>query len=499
MTGDREVGLRPRRLSASAKEPPATGDGRARLPGAWLARLPARWRPGRDRAAGYVAVAAVAALAATTALVGIGAAGARPLISDIGAWLANSNGSVAHANGTTGQVDGRVKIDGTAGHKLQISQDGRSVLVLDERTRRLVRIDPSQLTVAAAKDYSKQYSGTGLSMVARGGAAYLVGYQDGTVQQVDPRSLVPKGPRRQLGLPAGKALVDSEGTLWVPLRQGQVVPVRDGTPGPPVKVSPPNRPLALTLAAGQPVVVDPAGPTVTLLSPTGTRQQVNLSSAVAASDPAKTLAPDATEDLTVPVLAIGDGGSGVLAVADLAAGSLRTATVEARGHRLGAPQLLAGRVYIPDQDAGSLIVYNVAAGQFEGTLGVTGQPGEMEAFVRNGLLWVNDQNAASALVVDSDGVARRVGKYETKAPDNSRKKTKPVPRKVEPPPVSRHPNPRRLARRRRRRRRPRRPLRRSRLQSAPWSRSRPRNRPQRQPRNRPRSRPGNRPRNRPCR
>jgi hypothetical protein len=102
--------------------------------------------------------------------------------------------------------------------------------------------------------------------------------------------------------------------------------------------------LALTLAAGQPVVVDPAGHTMTLVSATGTIQQVNLPSTVATSDPAQTLVPDSTEGMTVPVLA---AGSGVLAVVDLAAGSIRAAVpVEAGGHRLGTPQLLAGRVYI---------------------------------------------------------------------------------------------------------------------------------------------------------
>jgi hypothetical protein len=55
----------------------------------------------------------------------------------------------------------------------------------------------------------------------------------------------------------------------------------------------------------------------------------------------------------------------------------------------------------------------VVAKQFESRLRVTGQPGDMEAFVRNGLLWVNNQNAAKALVVDSDGVARHIDKHDT--------------------------------------------------------------------------------------
>jgi hypothetical protein len=75
---------------------------------------------------------------------------------------------VSHANGLSGQVDGRVGLPEMAGHKFQVSQDGKTVLVFDERTRRLVRIDPSQLTVAAAKDYHKEQRGAGLSMAAGG-------------------------------------------------------------------------------------------------------------------------------------------------------------------------------------------------------------------------------------------------------------------------------------------------------------------------------------------
>jgi hypothetical protein len=427
MAGNRVPGLRPGRLTRG--EPTAHNQ---QSPGrlAALRRAAARLvlHPSRDQATSYIAIGAVGALLATTVVVGAGAASTVPLLSDIGAWLGSSNGTAVHVNGLTGQVDGRVGLPGMKGHQLQLSQDGKSILVMDERTGRLVRIDPSQLTVGATRD-----AGTaGMRLFASGGVGYLVDQAKGTVQQIDKITLAPTGPRHDLGAPLGRPAVDPEGTLWVPIpARGQVVPVRNGTVQPAVKVADAGHPLLLTLAGGKPVVTDPVGAVTMLISASGPRRKVTLPSTLAGSDPDRLLVPAVTEGSEVPVLA---AGRGALVVIDLDSGAVRAIPLDADGHRLHEPQVLANRVYVPDQTDGTLLVYDTAKAQFEEPIRVTGRKGKLEAFVRNGLLWVNDQNNAAAAVVNADGEARPIGKYETNVPGGSKKKAPKPPKEDSRPP-----------------------------------------------------------------
>ncbi|MBE9500163.1 hypothetical protein IHE61_25465 [Streptomyces sp. GKU 257-1] len=82
-------------------------------------------RPDRRRTTGYIALCSVGALVGTSVVVGSGSAGAVPDLADIGAWLTSSRtGEAAHANGLTGDVDGKVKLPGMGDHPVSISQDG---------------------------------------------------------------------------------------------------------------------------------------------------------------------------------------------------------------------------------------------------------------------------------------------------------------------------------------------------------------------------------------
>jgi hypothetical protein len=416
---DRTPGLRPSKLGSQAKADQARQERSTRrfaLP-SWSSVVRGVLHPSRDRATSYVAIGAVGALVATTVAVGVGSAGTLPHLSDVGAWLGNSkDGTAVHVNGLTGKVDGKAALPGMGGHPLQISQDGKWILVLDERTGRVSRIDPSQLTVAK----SRLYGAVKAQIVAGGSAAYLVDPLKGTVQQIDPVKLSPRGPQHTLPAPLGRAVADPQGTLWVPVpAKGQVVPFANGTPGSAVKAGEPNQPLFLTLAGGRPVVTNPRIPSATLLSATGPVRQVNLPGMVVRAKAEDVLVPALTEGSVIPVLA-----DGALVLADIERGSVKAVPVSAAGRRLAAPQVLANKVYIPDQSDGSLIVYDAAQAQFESRIRVTGEPGPLETFVRNGLLWVNDENHAAAAVIDADGRSHGIGKYDTKAPSAKSKPRK---------------------------------------------------------------------------
>ncbi len=368
-------------------------------------------RPTRNRTTGYLAVSAVGALIGTSVVVGVGAAGSLPRLADIGAWLGSSHrGEIAHADGLTGDVDGKVSLPGMTGHPVQISQDGKSVLVLDSKTGEVVRIDAAQLTAGESSDYGA----AGLQIVAGGTVSYLVDPAHGTVQRIDPVRTTPVGARISLGARLGTAEVDPEGTLWVPVPgRGQVVPIVAGQRSPAVAVGRPGDDLALTLADGFPVVTDTTSSVAKVLTATGTKGSFNLQGGMSGSAPADILVPARTDGDIVPVLAT---DSGSLALLDVGAAQQTNVRIPIEGHRLGAPQTLGARVYIPDETTGSLLVYDTAASAFDNSVRVTGRPGTLDVFVRNGLLWANDQDNSAAAVVDTTGLARHIGKYATDVP-----------------------------------------------------------------------------------
>ncbi|MFI9099956.1 fibronectin type III domain-containing protein [Streptomyces fildesensis] len=417
-------GLRPRRLSEetlAAAPAPGRGTVLRQRAGSAATTLWATMRPTRNRSTGYLAIGAVGALIATSVAVGVGAAGSIPRLADIGAWLGSSgSGEAAHANGLTGDVDGKVKLPGMNGHSVTIAQDGRTVLVLDRKTGKVVRIDPSQLTA----EQSTNYGTSGLQLVSGGTYAYVVDAAKGTVQRIDPALTTPTGDKVQLGPGLGTAAVDSQGTLWVPQpAKGTVVPFVNGAKSAEVKVAAPDHDLVLTLAQGRPVVTDRTDAVTKVLTVAGTQQTFNLQGGINDSAPVKILVPATTDSPMMPILA---SDSGALALVDVTSGQSINAKVPIQGHALGAPQVLGKKVYIPDGTTGSLLVYDTATSAFQDSVNVTKKPGNLELFVRNGLLWVNDQNNSSAAVINAGGDVHTIGKYTDKVPTARKKNDKPV-------------------------------------------------------------------------
>ncbi|MBO8197205.1 hypothetical protein JW613_02585 [Streptomyces smyrnaeus] len=423
----RTPGLRPRRLVDEAKstdrEVERRGLAALKARGARLAA--AAWatvRPNRRRTTGYIALCSVGALVGTSVVVGTGKAGAVPDLSDIGAWLTSSRtGEAAHANGLTGDVDGKVKLPGMGDHPVTISQDGKTVLVLDEKTGKLVRIDPSQLTVEQSSRY-----GTGLQLVSGGRYAYLVDPVKARVQRIDPVRTTPIGAPVDLGAgPLGKAVADPKGTLWVPVPgKGKVVPFPRGKKAPGIKVAAKsNKPatLLMTLADSRPVVTDTEGGTVTLLKRTGRGMRFKLPSNITKAPSGSVLVPSATTGDVVPVLA---RKSGRMALVNTRTGSLLTASLGASDGRYGTPQVLGSKVYVPDQGNGTLKVYDTEAAAITKPVKVTGKRGKLSLFVRDGLLWVNDADNATAVVINSSGHVKRVHKYDTDVPSGRKPRDK---------------------------------------------------------------------------
>ncbi|RCG21394.1 hypothetical protein DTL70_18325 [Streptomyces diacarni] len=363
------------------------------------------------------------ALVGTSVVVGSGKAGAVPDLSDIGAWLTSSRtGEAAHANGLTGDVDGKVKLPGMGDHPVSISQDGKTVLVLDEKTGKLVRIDASQLTAEQSSRY-----GSGLQLVSGGSYAYLVDPVKARVQRIDPVRTTPLGAPMDLGAgPLGKAVADPKGTLWVPVPgKGTVVPFPHGKKGDAIKVGAKRgeaSTLVMTLADGRPVVTDTRGGTVAVLRRTGIGLRFKLPSGIAEAPAGTVVVPSSTAGDVVPVLA---RESGRMTLVNTRTGSLLNASLGAGSHEYGTPQVLGSKVYVPDHSNGTLKVYDTEAAAITEPVKVTGKRGKLSLFVRDGLLWVNDEDNETAVVINSSGHVNRVHKYDTDVPSGRKPREDP--------------------------------------------------------------------------
>ncbi|MCF2526736.1 hypothetical protein [Yinghuangia soli] len=345
---------------------------------------------------------------------GIGASGADPDLSDIGAWLTSDNkSSVAHVNGLTGQVDGRIQLPRGEKTQLQVSDDGRSVLVLDAATGKVSRIDPAQLTVPQSYDYATQ----GLQLVTGGGKAWLVDAAASSVRAIDPVTLTPLGDPVKLDAgQLGRPQADAAGTLWIPApEKGLLIPFTD-KPGAEIRVAEPGGVMLFGLAAGRPVVVDVAGGTLLVVSTRGIDRTITLPAELTKGAPGKLKSPGRSDGPVVPILA---SDTGVLTAVDIDTGSVKAVPLALGPHSYADPQVLGAKVYVPDRTTGQLVVYNFVRAQFEAQIKVTGVPGELlDSYVRDGLLWVNDPERSTAAVVDLQGQVHLITKTnDPKAPN----------------------------------------------------------------------------------
>lgn len=379
----------------------------------------------RDRLTGQIAIGLTGVLVVGAVVFGIGVASARYTLADIGAWLSAGNkGMAVHANGLAGRVDGKAElIRQMRGHRIKIVQDGGAVLIVDQDTGVVSRIDPSQLKVSQ----SRAFGAPGLQVVVGGGRAYTVDATKGGVQRIDPVTLSAIGQPATLSPPLGQAGIDARGTLWVPAPQsGQVVPFQDGRQLAPATVGSPGDRLALTIADGQPVITNSTAASATVIKSSGSQLKTALPSTVRRSGPAGVLAPAQTEGRIVPLLA---REAGSLILLDTGNGTPSPVKLKLPRHRLATPQVLGSRVYIPDETAGALLVYNSATNAFEPQLRVTGRPSSLDVFVKDGLLWAHNPNDSRAIVVDRKDGVKQIEKYDDKVPGGQRR---PIPTQGDP-------------------------------------------------------------------
>ncbi|MEO3825152.1 fibronectin type III domain-containing protein [Actinomadura sp. B10D3] len=384
----------------------------------------------RDRLTGQVAVGLVGVLVIAAGVYGVGVASAKYRLADVGAWLgARGKGLAVHVNGPAGKVDGRAAVaPQMRGHNIKVVQDGSTVLIVDLDTGVVSRLDPAQLDIGTSRPL-----GAGLQVLAGAGKAYTVDSVKGVVQQIDPVALTPVGASATLPPVLGQAGIDARGTLWVPVsKDGQVSPFADGRLGPPVRVGGPGDASALTIAAGEPVVTNATAATATVVKPSGGRLTLSLPTTVRQAGRGGVLAPPATDGVTVPLLV---PGTGSLITVDTGTGRYSSTRLAMPRHRYRAPQMLGPKVYIPDETAGALLVYDAAANRFEEPVRVTGRRATLDVFVKDGMLWAHDPSGPRAVVVDERGGRKNVDKYKDRVAGGPNRRAIPLPGGGDAPPA----------------------------------------------------------------
>ncbi|MBE3200988.1 MULTISPECIES: hypothetical protein [Parafrankia] len=369
--------------------------------------------------AGTVTLAAALAALTLLGVLGTSPGAAVVRVTDSGAWLwSAAKGWVTHVNGPSGAPDFNVELAAARGHPVELAQDGVSVLVTDLRTGVVSRIDPATMDLA-----SRQFGPAGadgstgaVRVVARDELAFVIETDSGLVTRIDPRTLDIIGEQISVGARVTGAGIDADGVLWVVVAErGEAVAIRDGRRLATVPVAAPRSTLGLTIAGGQPVVIDATSPALVPVTATGAHPAVSLPAPAGGNR--RLLVAPTIEGRVVPVLV---EGTGTVLLVDLDAhdGDGSTQQVQLAGQRpspdLGAPVIEAGRLYVPDNGTGRVLVYDRSAGRFEAPIQLAGDAGMVTLFVRNGTVWANNTDGTSAVAVDPDGRRRDVDKY---APD----------------------------------------------------------------------------------
>lgn len=356
---------------------------------------------------GFVTVGLVVTVAAAmvATIFGAGAASRILDVFDGNQWLWSSQkGEIARVNAPSGRVDIRQPFTDAQNHRVQISQDGKYLILRDLHTGKVTSLDLATLGISGSV---KTKPGEGITVALAGDTAFIIDGPRGAITQVDPAALSTIG--KPLTFPGGlkPGAVDTEGRLWVAVPgEGTVVAVTSGKDGATVDrtvdVTEPDHELALTVLDKGAAVIDQTAKTVFVVPADENADVAKVS--VPDLDPAVQVPPRTsgqTIALTTPA------SRRVTVVRDDRA---TTFTVPGTGVNIGPAVAFADRIYVPDETAERVLVYDTAGKPLE-NIALPDANGPIEVEVRDAYLFINAPNSASARVVDAKHKITAVDKY----------------------------------------------------------------------------------------
>ncbi|GIH21322.1 fibronectin type III domain-containing protein [Rugosimonospora africana] len=380
---------------------------------------------GRSRRVGpYITVGTVVVVlaAACLTLFGLGAFDRAVAVYDPTAWLfSKAKGELGRVNGNTARVDTRVKVKGTAGHRVEVTQTDRNLIVRDLDTGVVSSLDLATLQIAASLNTPP---GQGIRIAMHGNSAYLLDEVHGQIRQVDPLTLKPIGSVVNFSPGMRGGDFDTDGKLWLALpSEGTVVsvtPAAETGKSPAVEsqtVAEPSHDLNLSvLDKGVAVLDQTADQLVTVLGSQITKTPL--------SDADQGLLPPRTSGTDVPVT-MPDRRQ----VDAVSHPSVSQYKVPGNGNSLSPAVAWAGWYYVADDAAGAVYVLN-QSGTMVDQIQFPRGSGQLELQVRDDYLYINSVDGTTARVVNKAHKVSTVNKYPNDVPGGD----PPPPPPVQPPP-----------------------------------------------------------------
>ncbi len=316
---------------------------------------------------------------------------------DGGVWLGSANGSLAHVDGSSAQVDWRLS---TGKGTFQVTQDGTGALV-ETADGHVTAIDPTAMALVNPTDLADPHT----QVVTGGGRTYVVYLDTGISQQVSADTLDPVGDAVDLGGTVTSAAVDAGGELYVRLDDGSTTESIDGDHQRAETAVDGSDATSLTAVGGTVVAVDTGSGVATVLHPDGGTRSIGLGvSGKGIAVPPGSSGPD---------LWLTDGPDAQLLSVDLTNGEVGDTTIAHAGNGLSAPQATGSFTYLYDRKAGAFLTVD-EQGQVTTTKAFA--PGtDVQLLAKDGLVYANDFGGPHALVADRHGVVKQFDKYTAPA------------------------------------------------------------------------------------
>ncbi|OLE21984.1 MAG: hypothetical protein AUG44_26030 [Actinobacteria bacterium 13_1_20CM_3_71_11] len=331
--------------------------------------------------AGTGTVAAVGAL--LVAGINGGYPASRPQLRSGAAWLASASvGQLTLLDGATAEIAAQVQV-ASRGDRVDVVQEAATAYAVNRTTGTIRRVD---------------------------GATF-----EGVLTAADPKTLTSRGAPVPLAtqISGQAAALDDAGRLWVlDTSSGDVVWIDRGQRHSRRGVAAPGAGL-LTIADGNPVVVDTNRRTAIVLDPHdgGTRNTVNLD--LRSGDRLRLSgSPHSAQIYLV-------ASRGVLAICALTESTCGSAVpLGAAGNgQLGTPVETGGRLFVPDYGSGKVWIVDLKQPRVIAQPKVLDEMTQFQLLSRDGVVFYNDPNSEQAGVIRLDGGFTAVPKYDPKNPD----------------------------------------------------------------------------------
>ena len=374
-----------------------------------MVRLFASMRSSRG-VASVVVLALVGGLS-VVGLVGTGLSGSVLGALPGSAWLSSSErGDVVLANGANGAGVARAVVPGAKGAKMSVVQRGGFACVRAEQadgSATVNCVDDATFGDAGSARVKKSQV-----VVRTGDHAYMVEASKGLVRPLDPKSLAPVGDALVFRAPI-KTVPDDDGRLLVLELEDSVASVVTGaSAGEPVTVGESKGDLFGSLVNGQFAVVAQADSRVTLFVDGRLDRRVELPGGLGSL-----LVPAEVDGGVFPLLSRSKGGAEVV-VLDTATDKGRRVKVKKVLPKASQVFATSAGLFVPDKKSGSVVRVDIDSGETETIdMGVGKGADNVEVFVKDDKLWVNNPNGSKAMVIDGRGERHEINKYDKDVPD----------------------------------------------------------------------------------